>query len=82
MKHLNKAKMKNATITIGKITLDVSYFYEKGQKGDQHNPSIPPSVEIQKVKFKDVEIIDLLNEIDCDSFYLKIETKILEDNEN
>lgn len=70
--------MNKATISIGKISLDVDYMIDAGQKSDSvHMPEIPPSVEIFKVKFKDIEILDLLNEIDSDDFSLKIESLLL-----
>ena len=76
-------KQSRTTVTIGKITLEVYYFFEEGQKEQwPHTPAIAPSVELRNIIYNEQPIFDLLTEVDCDSFWLKVENKVLEQHGN
>lgn len=50
--------LKNSQL--GNEILDVLYFHDKGQHGNFDQPSIPESVEIVGVIWRDTDVTDLI----------------------
>lgn len=80
--------MKEVSIKIGNITLDVKGWYDEGESGlwtypngDPGYPELPPSFEIESICYEEKDItqlIDSLNDVFL-SIYKKTDKIIYED---
>ena len=69
--------LETETIEIDSISLEVSYYYEGGmQSNDYDVPNDEPSVDIEKIEVKGVDIYDIIDEWVLD----KIKETIINNN--
>lgn len=55
--------LETDTIDIDGIDLEVSYYYEGGMQSDDYDvPNDEPSVDIEKIEVKGVDIYDIIDE--------------------
>ena len=55
--------LETETIEIDGIILEVSYYYEGGMQSDDYDvPNDEPSVDIEKIEVKGVDIYDIIDE--------------------
>ena len=55
--------VKTDTIDIDGINLEVSYHYDEGMQSDDYDvPNDLPSVDIEKIEVKGVDIYDIIDE--------------------
>ena len=55
--------LETDTIEIDGINLEVSYYYDKGMQSDDYDvPNDEPSVDIEKIEVKGVDIYDIIDE--------------------
>lgn len=55
--------LETETIEIDGISLEVLYYYEEGmQSNDYDVPNDEPSIDIQSIKIKGVDIYDIIDE--------------------
>ena len=55
--------LETETIEIDGINLEVSYYYDEGMKSNDYDvPNDEPSVDIEKIEIKGVDIYDLIEE--------------------
>lgn len=78
---MGKLRIQSAQVTFGKIELDIHYLYFKGYPGSREEPPEEASVEVEKIIYQGIDVIDLISEVD-DNFFTKLETKILEGLDN
>lgn len=74
---MSKIRTQRTQVNFGDVELDVTYIHHRGYPGNRENPPEEESVEVETVKYQGVDITKVINEIN-ESFYLKIENKILE----
>lgn len=65
------------TVTFHNIELEVYGHINPGESGDREQPPIAPSVDINKVTFKKIDVSDLLDVFSND-WQEKIITEIIE----
>lgn len=88
--------MKTVSIYLGELELEITGFYipcdpmvHTYSNGDPGYPGAPSEFEIEKIKFKGTEIIDLIQELDgllpaklSTNLWTQIEEKVIEQIEN